>query len=145
MWSVCRGVSGEEDRKSTAFLDMIPLPADLQASWLLLLHCAAARANFLLRVVEPGAAARRGFRELLVRHLAGGFSPDSTRDAATMPLVLGGIGLRSAVRNANKDGHGRLWSNLLWPIRLWPIFWPTLANRGLDRLWPNRLWPILVF
>ena len=36
-------------------------------------------------------------------------------------------------------GHGRL-----WPKRLWPIFQPTLANRGLDRLWPNRLWPILV-
>ena len=39
-------------------LDRIPLLADLQASWLLLLHCATTRANCLLPVVEPGAAAQ---------------------------------------------------------------------------------------
>ena len=33
--------------------DRIPVVAGLQASWLLLLDCAAARANYLLRVVEP--------------------------------------------------------------------------------------------
>ena len=32
-------------------LDRIPLVADLQASWLLLLHCASAGSNFLLREV----------------------------------------------------------------------------------------------
>ena len=26
---------------------------DLQAAWLILLHCASARANYLLRVVDP--------------------------------------------------------------------------------------------
>ena len=55
------------------------------------------------------------------------------------------VGKSSFVRGGRwirpwRGGHGRL-----WPNRLWPIFRPTLANRGLDRLWPNRLWPILVF
>ena len=31
----------------------IPLVPDLQAAWLILLHCASARANYLLRVVDP--------------------------------------------------------------------------------------------
>ena len=44
-----------EDQRT--LLDRIPLLADLQASWLLVLHCAA-RANYLLRVVEPGRAVR---------------------------------------------------------------------------------------
>ena len=37
------------------FLDRIPLLEDVQASWLLLVHCASARANYMTRVVEPGA------------------------------------------------------------------------------------------
>ena len=39
-------------------LDRIPLVADLQASMLLLVHCAAAREKYLLRVVESGAVAQ---------------------------------------------------------------------------------------
>ena len=34
----------------------IPLVQDVQAAWLLLVHCAAARANYVARVVEPGSA-----------------------------------------------------------------------------------------
>ena len=34
----------------------IPLVQDVQAAWLLLVHCAAARANCVARVVEPGSA-----------------------------------------------------------------------------------------
>ena len=85
-------------------LDRIPLLADLQASWLLLLHCAAARANYLLRVVEPGAAAQyaTSHDEGLWNCLCATLQVDSVqtwarRDAATIPLVLGGIGLRSAM------------------------------------------------
>ena len=43
-------------------LDRIPLVADLQALWLLLLHCASARANYLIRVVESGALAQYASR-----------------------------------------------------------------------------------
>ena len=34
-------------------LDRIPLLQDVQAAWLLFLHCASARANYVVRVVEP--------------------------------------------------------------------------------------------
>ena len=36
-------------------LERIPAVPDVQSSWALLLHCAAARANFLLRVVKRGS------------------------------------------------------------------------------------------
>ena len=34
-------------------LSRIPMVHDMQSAWLILLHCAAARANFLLLVVSP--------------------------------------------------------------------------------------------
>ena len=34
-------------------LDRIPRVKDLQSAWLLLLHCASARANYILRSVDP--------------------------------------------------------------------------------------------
>ena len=34
-------------------LEAIPTVPDVQSAWLLLLHCASARANYLLRVVRP--------------------------------------------------------------------------------------------
>ena len=37
-------------------LDGIPLLENTQAAWLLLVHCAGARANYIARVVEPGTA-----------------------------------------------------------------------------------------
>ena len=37
-------------------LDRIPMVSDLQSSWLLLVHCASARANYISRVVEPEVA-----------------------------------------------------------------------------------------
>ena len=39
--------------KHDLLLSRIPAVHDLQSAWLILLHCAAARANFLLRVVSP--------------------------------------------------------------------------------------------
>ena len=43
------------------FLDRIPLLEKVQASWLLSVSCAVARANYMTRVVEPGAT--RDFSE----------------------------------------------------------------------------------
>ena len=86
-------------------LDRIPLVADLQASWLLLLHCASARANYLIRVVESGAVAQyasrhdEGLWNCLCAILKVDFHQTPLiRDTATMTLVLGGMGLRSASR-----------------------------------------------
>ena len=45
----------EVAREQQELLDKIPLVKDLQCAWLLLLHCAAARANYQLRSVRPSA------------------------------------------------------------------------------------------
>ena len=37
------------------FLERIPTVPDVQSTWLILLHCAQARANYMLRMVRPGA------------------------------------------------------------------------------------------
>ena len=39
--------------KHDLLLSRIPMVHDLHNTWLILLHCVAARANFLLRVVSP--------------------------------------------------------------------------------------------
>ena len=46
--------SGEE---GGTLLERIPMVTDLQSAWLILLHCASARANHLLRVLEPQSVA----------------------------------------------------------------------------------------
>ena len=95
-------VSAEHER----FLSRIPLLKDVQSAWLLLVHCAQARANFLLRGVMPDAVEEfatnhdRGLwwclGEILGVNLEG--SEVGIREASTLPLVLGGLGLRSAHR-----------------------------------------------
>ena len=66
-------------------LTRIPLLADVQSAWLLLVHCAQARANFLVRAVRPEAveefAVNRDGLIDLEQCEAG------MRDVATLPLV----------------------------------------------------------
>ena len=92
----------EEQR---VLLERIPRVHDVQSAWLLLLHCASARANYQLRSVPPDATA-----DFATTHDAGLWrclcsilqldpaQPDSIRETATVPLSLGGLGLRSASR-----------------------------------------------
>ena len=89
------------------FMDMLPSVPNLQSSWLLLVHCASARANYLLRTVCPDSvwgfaeAHDRGFWECACTLLnIPSHQDQSTRDTATLPLSLGGLGLRSAVRTS---------------------------------------------
>ena len=80
------------------FIDMLlPVP-NLQSSWLLLVHCASARANYLLRTVCPDSVRRfaeahdRGLWECVCTLLNIPNEQDqSTRDTATLPLSLGGL------------------------------------------------------
>ena len=88
----------EEQR---VFLERIPRVKDVQGAWLLLAHCASARANYFLRAVKPEAVAeyaRRhdaGLRECLSRILQVDLSTcgQDTHDVATLPLVLRGLGV----------------------------------------------------
>ena len=87
------------------FLDRIPLMEDVQASWLLLVHCAAALANYMTRVLEPASSLEFCERnDLALWHCLCNImqiSPSQAQDirqTATMPMILCGLGLRSAFR-----------------------------------------------
>ena len=90
--------------KHDSLLSRIPVH-DLQSAWLILLHCAAARANFLLRVVSPDLVehfARHDHQiwECLARILDVDLNQCEAgmKASASLPLSMGGLGLRSAVR-----------------------------------------------
>ena len=95
-------------REHQQMSDWIPLIPDVQSSWCLLLHCAAARANYYIRVVPPelsdefATSHDNALWMCLSRVLD--MPPDacdrSARDVASLPLAFGGMGLRSAVRAA---------------------------------------------
>ena len=92
-------------------IQRIPLVPDLQAAWLILLHCASARANHLLREGDPAQV----LQYTQMCHLSG-IAPDlcdaAARSTATLPLVLGGLGLRSAVRT-RAAGFWASWADCL--------------------------------
>ena len=87
-------------------LTRIPLVKDVQSAWLLLLHCASVRACFQIRVVRPSAASQfaESHNGTLWQCLSNILQIDLNqcdevvRDVATLPLSMGGLGLRSAVR-----------------------------------------------
>ena len=89
----------------------------------LLLHSAASRANYQLRVVRPELTEgfARGHDEglwqclcriLRVHHGEGHL----TRDMATLPLALGGLGLRSALRS-RQSAYWASWADTLPMVR----------------------------
>ena len=96
-----------------------PSPQCLTSS-LLLLHCAAARANYQLRVLRPDVVS-----SFARAHDAGVWQclcavlriPDTSceevaRLSASLPLALGGLGLRSAVRTS-AAAHWASWADTL--------------------------------
>ena len=91
----------------SVFLQRIPLLADVQSAWSLLLHCAGGRANYLLRVVRPelvetfAAGHNAGLWECLRRILRLDFDVDSTvKDISSLPLAVEGT--RSPQRKPNQ-------------------------------------------
>ena len=83
----------------------IPLLADVQSAWALLLHCAGARANYMLRMVRPELVHdfveghNAGLWRCLGRIIPSNVVADGTAKAtASLPLAMGGIGLRDASR-----------------------------------------------
>ena len=98
--SLWRPTSTEKLRSTTFFWSACQRFPDLQSAWSLLLHCASARANYLLRVVAP--AATRGFAQ---RHNEGLWKclcetlhveADQSTEvklAASMLLNLGDVGV----------------------------------------------------
>ena len=90
--------------KHAVLLERIPLVPDVQSAWLLLVHCAQARATYLLRSLQPSRS-----EEFARSHDAGMLGclcsilqlpvdqcDEGVRHTAALPLVLGGLGLRNA-------------------------------------------------
>ena len=107
----------EENR----LLEELPKLEDLQAAWALLLHCAAPRANHLLRLLPPSVSGEyaRGHDEALRRCLSQLLEQkqclgerSAAWSASTLPQRSGGLGLRSAERTAPAAYFGA-WADAL--------------------------------
>ena len=103
--------------KHRVLLRRIPTVPDVQSAWLLLLHCASTRANYMLRVVRPewaldfAQAHDQEVWECLCSILAVPVGEESiARMSTTLPMALGGLGLRSAERSK------------------WSAFWSSWAD-----------------
>ena len=107
-------------REHEVLLNRIPSFSDLQCAWLLLVHCASARACYFLRTLRPSLA-----EEFARAHDAGLWQclrnilqldlhqcSDVVADASTLPLCLGGLGLRSAWRS-RVAAHWASWADCL--------------------------------
>ena len=83
----------------------IPLTDDTQACWLLLLMCAATRANFWLRAVHPDQSESFAVRHdtnvwRCMRAVLGVEGVSGTaQEVSQLPFSLGGLSLTSAVRS----------------------------------------------
>ena len=86
-----------------ALLERIPMVIDLQSGWLILLHCASAKANFLLRVEPQSVAAYARTHDEGVWTCMCAFlninitQEEDIRSCANLPLVLGGSATRTSV------------------------------------------------
>ena len=102
-------------------LDRIPSLPDLQSAWSLLLLCASARANYFLRLPpEFGRGVRQGSRQILVgmflHHVSEVTCEATEREAASLPLALGGLGLGSASRT-HPSAHWTSWADSLHMVQ----------------------------
>ena len=128
-------------------LERTPLIQDLQSAWLLLFHCASARANYQIRAVCPAAVELyaqthdEDFWQCLGRilHIDRAKCSNEVRESATLALTLGGLGLRSAVRTRVPSLRAS-WADCL-PVILERH--PAVAAQLLDQLEGHPDTPIL--
>ena len=101
--------------------ERIPSVPDLQSAWLLLVFCTASRANYLLRSVPPDVAdeyardhddaMRRCMSQLLDVEI-----PDESWAVASLPLSVGGLGLRFASRMST-PAYWASWADCLHTVQ----------------------------
>ena len=109
----------EKSAEQETLFHRIPLMDDTQACWLLLLMCAATRANSWLRAVRPEQS--EPFADtnvwMCLRSILGSErAPDSTKAISQLPFSLGGLGLTSAVRS-RVAAHWSSWVDCIHMIR----------------------------
>ena len=106
--------------KHQILLQSIPAVQDLQSAWLLLLHCAAARANYFVRVLRPDVVQPFAQSDdtnvwqclCNILEIPEDGCSDVARISATLPLAQGGLGLRSAQRT-RVAAHWASWADTL--------------------------------
>ena len=100
-------------RSHQTLLDRITEVPDLQSAWALLFHCASALSNYLLRVVRPESGGAfteghdAGLWACLCRLVNVNTDTAEAKVIASIPLSLGGLGLRSATRTR----HSAFWAS----------------------------------
>ena len=122
---------GEERR----FWDAIPTVKNLQCAWQLLLQSANPRANHTLRTLPPSLSGRYAQDhddgiwatvEALLQQVPGEVEEQNfAREIATLPMRMGGLGLRSATRCA-AAAYWASWADALAMI--------SQRNRGVANL-----------
>ena len=124
--------------KQSVLLERIPaVPICNQHG--LLLFCAAPRSNFWLRTVPPelveAFATAHDVGAVFVRHHAREWG--SAKESASLPLCMGGLGLRSAFRS-RQAAHWASWCECLEMIRdrcfrSWGMLMDRLTSRQQEQ------------
>ena len=120
--------------KHDQLLAQILSVSDLQCAWILLLYCAAARPNYLLRVVHPGLTARfvahhdASLRRALSQLVSA--PPQMFWDVVSLPFSRGGLGLRSAILTTN----AAFWSSWADTLQMIQSRHPSVAGQILHEL-----------
>ena len=135
-----RRLSEERISKEQRLWRAIAWVPDLQCAWQILLQCAGPRCHHYLRTLPPSQSdwSARHHDEgmmLAMEQLLGGLPGDEVQQAeakviATMPMRLGGLGLRSADRMA----HAAYWASWADALHMIAGRLPAVANRVVDEL-----------
>ena len=100
-------------KEQAVLFERIPLIDDVQVGWLLLVFCAATRANYWLRTVPPECTEEyamghdRNVLQCLSSILQVEELPSHSHEVASLPLTLGGLG----VGGSSKIRHTAHWSS----------------------------------
>ena len=104
------------------FLRIIPVIQDVQSAWLLLLYCAAPRANYWLRTVQPDLTApfaKRHDKDVwtcLCEILQINGVRSNVVSSASLPLTLGRVGLGTSLR-IREAANWVSWADCLEMVR----------------------------
>ena len=118
-------------RSHQVLLDRIPEVTDVQSAWVLLLYCASARANYMLRVVRPelvedfAVGHDLGLWTCLCRLLNVNPDNNSAKVIAGIPLSLGGLGLTR---------HSAFWASWADSLSMIKARHPVVAERIIGSL-----------
>ena len=132
----------EKSADQQRLLDSLPRVNDLQCAWQLLVQCAGPRANHILRSVPPSQSALVSYArkhdiglwhaaDTLLGSLPGDDQQrEAARSTASLPMRLGGLGLRSAERTAS----AAYWASWMDALPMLSQRLPELAAKASEIL-----------